>query len=158
MPQPTFILKLASSVLLNGTDLEGSYGSLDISYPAGYRVDRIAFNGFTDPSSAELFFLSLDFLVSFESGFLAVRLAGEEGVQPLEFEDAELAAPDVPSTCSIAGGVLACDSGNATVLQLCPGVEVTTNDLFIGPTVGDACEEVVLDVLQVCTPPSGDAK
>ena len=79
-------------------------------------------------------------------------------MQPLEFEDTELAAPDVPATCNIAGGVLACNSGNATVLQLCPGVEVTTNDLFIGPTVGSACEEVTLDVLQVCTPPSGDAK
>lgn len=98
------------------------------------------------------------FLVSFETGFLAVRLAGETGVQPLEFEAAELAAADVSATCSIAGGVFECNSGNATILQLCPGVEVTTNDLFIGPTVGSACVEVVLAVLQVCIPPSGVAR
>ena len=121
-------------------------------------MDRIAFNGLTDPNGAEYFFLELptapSFLVAFETGFLAVRLAGEEGVQPLEFEDAELAEDDTPADCSIAGGVFACDSGNATGLQLCPGGDVTTNDLFIGPGVGAACVEVVLDVIQVCVPAS----
>ena len=79
-------------------------------------------------------------------------------MQPLEFEDAYLAYDDTPADCSIAGGVFACNSGNATILQLCPGVEVTTNDLFIGPNVGAACVEVVLDVIPVCVPAASYAK
>lgn len=93
-------------------------------------------------------------MVSFATGFLAVRLAGEEGVQPLEFEDPELTEGDTLAHCSIAGGVFACNSGNATILQLCPGVEVTTNDLFIGPNVGAECVGVVVDAIQVCVPPT----
>ena len=99
--------------------------------------------------------LTPSFLVSENTGRLAVRDAGETGVQLFHFEDGEYAGEsmDEPPLCSVAGGVLNCAYGNVTILQLCPGLEVFTNDLYFGPTVGSGCVKVVLEVVPVCVSP-----
>lgn len=148
---------MASPVVVNGTQLQGTYGTVHVDYEdIGIRIDRFAFNGLTDPSGAGVLWLtqSPGFLVGFESGFLAVRLNNETGVRALHFEDPELAgsSADAADVCSVDGGVLACTRAGATILQLCPETS-GFNDLFLGPTVGIGCSQVVLDVLPVCTPP-----
>ena len=63
-------------------------------------------------------------------GIVPLRISGLTFFSGFAFEDAPEA--DV-------GGAVA-------VVECC-------NDLFIGPTVGSGCTEVVLDVVPVCTPP-----
>lgn len=78
----------------------------------------------------------------------------------LHFEDptyAGIPPPDEPLLCSVAEGVLNCAYGNATILQLCPGLEVFTNDLYFGPTVRSGCVEVVLEAVPVCVVPAANA-
>ena len=126
------------------------------------RTDRFAFLGFTAPNDKGVLSLSLppNYLVSENTGRLAVRRNGETDVELFHFEDAEYAGdypPDEPPKCSVAGGVLNCAYGNATILQLCPGLEVFTNDWYFGPTVRSGCVEVVLEVVPVCVMPAADA-
>ena len=157
---------MATSIVVNGTQLQGTYGTIHVDYEdVGIRIDRFAFNGLTDPSGAGVLWISqpqatsAGFLVGYVSGFVAVQLLNatqvhEMGVAALHFEDPYLSGSsnDVADICSVGGGVLACSRAGATILQLCPETS-GFNDLFIGPTVGSGCTEVVLDVVPVCTPP-----
>lgn len=146
---------MATSVVVNGTQLQGTYGTNHQDYEdEGYRIDRFAFNGLTDPADAGSLYLLFSILVNFGSGFEAVRLGNETGVQAIHFEDPELlGTTDTADACSIDGGVLACTRPDgAMILQLCP--ETTGfNDVYIGPMVGSGCTQVVLDVVPICTPP-----
>ncbi len=146
---------MATSIVVNGTQLQGTYGTNHQDYEddGSYRIDRFNFNGLTDITGASIL-AGPGYLQVGSSGFLAVRLGNETGVQALHFEDPELfGTTDTPDVCSIDGGVLACTRPDgATILQFCH--ETTGfNDVYIGPTVGSGCTGVVLDVLPVCTPP-----
>ncbi len=146
---------MATSVVVNGTQLQGTYGTDHVDYEdEDFRIDRWNFNGLTDPSSAGSLYLEGSILAGYESGFIAVRLGNETGAKALHFEDPEdLGTVDTADSCSIDGSVLTCvRPDGATIWQLCP--ETTGfNDLFIGPTVASGCTQVEVDVVPVCTPP-----
>ncbi|KAF6236361.1 hypothetical protein HO173_005452 [Letharia columbiana] len=146
---PTFILKLASPVVLNGAQLEGTYDQIDDG-----DGELVGFNGLTDPSAAGVLSLtSTGFLMIDSVGQIAFRIPGQTGLQLLLFDPpAEVEASDTPVVCSVATGALTCSDGVNSVLQLCPGFAVT-DDLFIGPVVASGCVGVVLDVLPVCIVP-----
>ena len=160
-PYPTFIVKMRTSIVMNGTQLQGTYGSYHVYYEPyrPYHLDRIAFNGLTNSSKAAI--LQLDDepypheLRSPETDYFSFRFGNETGVQALHFEDPDLRylGSDTINACSIGGGLLTCATADgATIFQLCPET-LGFNDLLIGPTVGTGCSEVALEVVPICTSP-----
>ncbi|CAD6591483.1 MAG: hypothetical protein ASARMPRED_005409 [Alectoria sarmentosa] len=144
-----FILKLESSVILDGAQLEGTYDQIDDG-----DAELVGFNGLTDPSAAGVLSLtSTGFLMIDSVGQIAFRIPGQTGLQLLLFDPpAEVEGSDTPVVCSIATGALTCSDGVNSILQLCPGFAVT-DDLFIGPVVASGCVGVDLKVLPVCVVP-----
>ena len=160
-PYPTFIVKMRTSIVMNGTELQGTYASYHVYYEPyhSYHIDRIAFNGLTNPSKAAI--LQLDDesppheLLSPETVFFSFRFGNETGVQALHFEDPDYRylGSDTENACSIDGGLFTCTTTDgASIFQLCPETQ-GFNDLLIGPTVGPGCSEVAMDAIPICTSP-----
>lgn len=152
-PQATFELRLGTSVTYNGTQLKGTYAAVSIEYPLGYRYDAIAFNGLTDPGAAGVY-VTPGLLQEYDFNGVADRFVGATDTEVLYFEFYEFqgASGDPALSCNIDGGVLNCACNGSTIFQLCPGAQVSENDLFFGPTVSSGCTSVVLDVVPLCTP------